>query len=183
MSATSDPGIELDDAIVLLLGAPSKLKSLDGRINGVTRLEKLLFLLERETSANKWLTEDAEFEGHNFGPFSSKVYQAIDVLSAAQIVTDSAAAADTEEDTWELDNVIDESVDPYVTRNFELTPRGWRYFEVLKSRLPHQALDELSAFKDRFGSLPLRQLVRYVYQKPDYQEFLDRSLIKEDILG
>ena len=44
------PIFEVDDAIVLLLGAPSKLPQLAGRMQGVTRLEKLIFLLDQETS-------------------------------------------------------------------------------------------------------------------------------------
>ena len=180
----SDAGLEIDDAVVLLLGAPARVRRLTGRLQGITRLEKLIFLLERETSARDWLTEDGDFTAYNFGPFSSKVYQAVDMLAAAEIIEDSGASSDTEEDTWEEKNVIGgtlEAGDPYVTRDFELTERGWRYYQVLVSRLPEGALEELSAFKNRFASLPLRQLVRYVYQR--YEDFTTRSLIRNDGLG
>ena len=53
--------VEVDDVVILLLGAPSTHPSLDGRLKGVTRLEKLLFLLERETSIEGILTEEMEF--------------------------------------------------------------------------------------------------------------------------
>ena len=36
--------VEVDDAIVLLLGAPSDSLARHGRIDGITRLEKLIFL-------------------------------------------------------------------------------------------------------------------------------------------
>lgn len=176
--------LEVDDAIVLLLGAPSRIPKLKGRIEGITRLEKLIFLLERDTSAAKWLSEDAEFKPYNFGPFSSKVYQAIDLLSAAQIVEDSGTSTKTPDDNWENYHVIGGKMpadDPYVTRDFRLTDRGWRYYSKLVERLPESAVDELAEFKDRFAHLPLRQLVRYVYQR--YADFTDQSLIRDEVLG
>jgi hypothetical protein len=178
-----DSALEIDDAIVLLLGAPARVQPLVGRLQGITRLEKLIFLMERETSAKRWLTEEADFDPYNFGPFSSKVYQAVDMLGAAQIISDSGANSDSTDETWEQANVIGEArgSDPYVTRDFELTERGWRYYQALLKRLPDGALEELTEFKNRFASLPLRQLVRYVYQR--YEEFTSRSLIKDDILG
>jgi hypothetical protein len=125
----TDSKLEIDDAIVLVLGAPSKSDKLRGRLEGITRLEKLIFLLERETSADQWLAEKGEFIAYNFGPFSTKVYQAVDMLSAAQIINDSGELTDNKEDSWERKNLIGESsegVDPYITRDFELTDRGWR---------------------------------------------------------
>ncbi|WP_022885762.1 hypothetical protein [Glaciibacter superstes] len=173
--------IEIDDAIVLLLGAKAEGVP-PGEIKGVTRLEKLIFLLEKETSSNSWLDEGADFEAYNFGPFSQKVYQAVDKLSVAGLVTDSGSPAADESDTWEERNRIDDLVpDPYTTRDFELTERGWRYFSAVKAELPPGALDELETFKERFVSLPLRQLVRYVYQR--YDEFTKNSVIRDDILG
>lgn len=180
----SHDALEIDDAIVLLLGAPSMIPRLEGRIEGITRLEKLVFLLERETSAASWLNEDAEFMPYNFGPFSSKVYQAIDMLSAAQIVEDSGTDAKTPEDNWEKYHVIGGRVaadDPYITRDFRLTDRGWRYYSTLVEQLPQGAIDELATFKDKFAHLPLRQLVRYVYQR--YADFTTQSLIRDEILG
>lgn len=180
MSGAHDP-LEVDDAIVLLLGAPSN-AGLDGQLEGITRLEKLVFLLERETSARNWLGEDADFEPYDFGPFSSKVYQAIDTLSAAQIIEGLSASAKTSADNWEQYNVIGERMpadDPYITRSFQLTDRGWRYYSKLVEQLPDGAIDELVQFKNRFARLPLRQLVRYVYQR--YKDFTHESVIRDDV--
>lgn len=64
--------VEVDDAIVLLLGAPSDRSKTADRIEGITRLEKLLFLLNQEADVSDLLTEDPEFHSHNFGQFSAK---------------------------------------------------------------------------------------------------------------
>jgi uncharacterized protein len=178
-SSSEAPQLETDDAIVLLLGAPGG-SDRQGYLEGVTRLEKLVFLLERETPARHWLTENADFRSHRFGPFSSKIYQAADTLAAAEMIRDSAKKADTSEDTWETANVLVDDVDPYTTRTFELTDRGQRYYDALLRELPSAAEDTIAEFKRRFGRLPLRQLVRYVYER--YPEFTDKSEIREQIL-
>lgn len=176
-----DQPLETDDAIVLVLGAPGG-KERPGYVEGVTRLEKLIFLLERETPVQDWITEKADFTPYRFGPFSSQVYQAADTLAAAGMIRDSASEAADVEDRWEsLTALMDErDVDPYTTRTFELTERGQRYYRALISELPPEAENVLQDFKTRFARRPLRQLVRYVYER--YPEFTDQSEIRDDIL-
>jgi hypothetical protein len=172
--------IEVDDLVVLLLGTPGPTGE-GGRIEGITRLEKLAFLIEKERKP-AWLSEQGDFVSHNFGPFSSKIYTAVDTLSAAGLVEDSGALASSTEDAWETEHVIGETPsDPYATRNFELTERGRRYYNALVSELPHGAADDLREFKSRFAGLPLRQLIRYVYER--YPDFTDKSIIRDDVLG
>lgn len=177
----SDP-FQTDDAIVLLLGAPGG-KEQPGHLEGVTRLEKLIFLLERETPARDWLTEKADFRSYRFGPFSSKVYEAVDMLAAADIVRDSAKKSPDVADRWEsVSALMDEGdLDPYTTRDFALTQRGTDYYAALLRELPADAETVLTDFKERFARLPLRQLVRYVYER--YPQFTDKSEIRDEILG
>lgn len=173
--------IETDDLVVLLLGAPGTQSTPRGRLEGITRLEKLIFLIEKEWEPN-WLTEDADFQSNNFGPFSSKIYKAVDTLVAAGLLEDSRSFASSTEDAWETKNIIDDPfADPYATRNFALTDKGLRYYDALIRELPENVEQELSGFKQRFASIPLRQLIRYVYEQ--HPEYTDKSLIRDDILG
>ncbi len=178
-SNTTKRPIETDDVIVLLLGAPGG-PAPSGYLEGVTRLEKLVFLLEHETPAGSWTTESADFRSHKFGPFSAKIYKAADTLHAYGLILDSARASDSTEDRWEAVNVVGDELDPYTTRTFKLTSRGRSYYDALIQELPRGAEDVLRAFKDRFANLPLRQLVRYVYER--YPEFTDKSEIRDQIL-
>ena len=181
MQATKLP-VEVDDAIVLLLGAPSDSLARHGRIDGITRLEKLIFLVEHETDLRTLLTEPADFEAYNFGPFSGKVYQAVDTLVAAGLLEDSAELASSRDDSWEAEKVVGaQPADPYATRNFTLTDRGRKYYQALIAELPPLTEKLLEQFKTRFGALPLRQLIRYVYKK--YPDFTKNSLIKDEILS
>jgi hypothetical protein len=171
--------IETDDVIVLLLGAPGGPQA-PGDLDGVTRLEKLVFLLEHETPVRSWVTEVADFRSHKFGPFSAKIYRAVDILSAYELLRDSASVSNSTEDRWEAVNVLGDELDPYTTRTFQLTDRGKKYYAALIAELPSNAESLLTEFKDRFASLPLRQLVRYVYER--YPEFTDKSEIRDEIL-
>jgi hypothetical protein len=174
--------LETDDAIVLLLGAPGATARDQGRIDGITRLEKLLFLLEKETEASKWLKEGANFRSDNFGPFSAKAYQEIENLTTYGLINDSATLSESVEDTWESEHIIgEEASDPYATRNLELTEKGRRYYEALLAELPPEAESVVGELKRRFGAIPLRRLIRYVYQR--HPDFTDKSIIREEILG
>jgi uncharacterized protein len=160
---------------------PGRGPAKQGRVEGITRLEKLLFLLENETAVREWLKEDAGFSSNNFGPFSSKSYQEIETLVAAGLVRDSAELSSTPEDSWESEHIIGATqADPYATRTFDLTEQGWRYYKELLKELPKHAESEVTHLKRRFASVPLRQLVRYVYQR--YPDFTDRSIIRDEIL-
>lgn len=180
---TVPPEFEVDDAVILLLGSDAGRRESTGEVRGITRLEKLVFLLERETEAGKHLTESPAFEAYNFGPFSQKVYQAIDTLVSAGLVEDSAQLSQNTEDTWELNRVIgDDSAAPsYSTRNFRLTKLGEEYFDALRSELPATVVDQAGDLRKKFSGWPLRELVRYVYER--YDSFTEKSLIRDDILG
>jgi hypothetical protein len=176
----AERAIETDDVIVLLLGSPGG-SDAQGHLDGVTRLEKLVFLLERETPVRSWITEAADFRSHKFGPFSAKIYKALETLSAYGLLEDSARASESEEDRWEAVNVLGADLeDPYTTRTFQLTERGVRYYAALIDLLPPEAEDLLTRFKERFATLSLRQLVRYVYER--YPEFTDKSEIRDQVL-
>lgn len=174
--------LEVDDLIILLLGAPSRKPAIQDRIEGITRLEKLIFLLHVESGIGKVVAEDPEFEAYNFGPFSKKVYQAVETLSAAGLLEDSSSTSTSTEDVWETEEVIGAEVpDPYATRNFKLTEMGKRYYEALLKEVSADMQQELENFKTTFGSIPLRQLVRYVYER--HPDFTHKSIIKDEILG
>ncbi len=177
------PKLELDDLIVLLLGSPSRILQLQDRINGVTRLEKLVFLLEKELpNLATFLVESADFESHNFGPFSAKLYSAVEVLEAADLLEERHVRTQSQAESWEESVLIGvDERDEYVERQFRLTERGRRYYEALVSELPNAVPEQVGELKARFGSVPLRQLIRYVYSR--YKEYTDKSLIREQVLG
>lgn len=173
--------IEVDDLVILILGAPSRSKISQGKIDGITRLEKLIFLLQKETSISKKITEDPEFIAYNFGPYSKKVYQAVDLLKLAGLIIESEEISNSVEDIWETEEINGEDVaNQYITRKFILTDKGFRYYQALVDELSKHDIQILKEFKNKFAFLPLRQLVRYVYLR--YPEMTEKSLIRNEIL-
>ncbi|WP_141989928.1 hypothetical protein [Rhodoglobus vestalii] len=174
---------DVDDAVILLVGSDPGPRERQGQIRGITRLEKLVFLLERETSAGGAMTESADFEPYNFGPFSQKVYQALTTLTAAGLLNDTAETSASNEDQYEIAQIVGVDAAPaeYSTRDFELTELGRDYFAVLTRELPKVTVSEAADLRKRFAGWSLRQLVRYVYER--YDDYTKNSLIREDILG
>lgn len=122
---------------MLLLGSAGNTPATEDRIEGITRLEKLVFLLHRETPVGELISEDPDFKPYNFGPFSKKLYEAIDILRMAGLVTEQSSSATTPDDLWESEEVVGvESSDPYATRDISLTDEGKRYYTALMADLP-----------------------------------------------
>ena len=122
-STENELPFEVDDAIVLLLGSDGGSPSLSGQIKGITRLEKLIFLLQKESTLGDIFTEDPDFHAHNFGPFSSLIYQAVETLEAANLIEQKNIYSGSNEDTWETVNIVGDDA-PYKSREFRLTERG-----------------------------------------------------------
>lgn len=177
------PEFEVDDAIVLLLGSDPGKAERRGEIRGITRMEKLVFLLEQETEAGEAMTEAAEYRAHHYGPFSQKVYQAIEVLRSAGLVEDSTQASASNEDQAEYARVAgaDAAPAPYSTRDFRLTADGRNYYHALVAELPKSVVEDADRLRKQFAGWPLRRLIRYVYEK--YDEFTSNSRIRDDVLG
>lgn len=177
------PEFGVDDAIVLLLGSDPGPAENRGEIQGITRLEKLVFLFERDEKNRAAMTESADFKAYNFGPFSQKVYQAVDMLRAAGLLTDTAEASASNEDQYEVALTVGDDVapNPYSTRDFRLTPIGRDYYKALLGDLPAETVQKAEELRQRFAGWPLRRLIRYVYQQ--YEEYTSASLIRDEILG
>src|SRR5689334_16535467 len=103
-SMTVPDAVDAGDLVLLILGAPAIHEGLDGRCNGITRLEKLAFLLERETDfaeAAAVPTDDAGFRAYHYGPYSQKIYDAVGMLSSIGLVVDRRVHVGVEPDAEE----------------------------------------------------------------------------------
>ena len=173
--------IDREDIVLLLLEANERILGRD-YLNGITRLEKLLFLLDRETDF-EGIGEFYQFEPHNFGPFSKEVYEAVEFLSACDLVDvreKTYSSVYTNSDEAKLLSEISEGpvsfelgqTDVEVTeKQFALTDDGRKVARIIRDAVRKKRKDDveqLDAITRRFGSMPLNQLIRYVYrQHPD----------------
>lgn len=184
--------IQLDpeDIILLLLEANEKLLG-KYAVGGVTRLEKLLFLLQRETNIEK-MDSFYEFTAHNYGPFSKEVYEALDFLEGFELIQVKERVhssyytnvgeilllqAISEEEVSETTTINSEGV---TEKLFLLTESGHKVAKKLRQTIEKRRpkdIEELNGIIRRYGKLPLNQLIRYVYHK--YPEMTVKSIHPE----
>ena len=186
------PELQLDpeDIILLLLEANEKLLG-KRTLAGVTRLEKLLFLLQKETSFEK-MDSFYEFTAHNYGPFSKEVYEALDFLEGCELIqikerVHSSHYANVGEilllqeianvgeikllqeiSEVEAEEVTTDNAIGVTEKLFTLTENGHKVAQKLRQTIEkHRPKDveELRAIIRRYGKLPLNQLIRYVYRQ------------------
>lgn len=176
MSPSSASGLDQTDLILVLLAADASDPSQRFRCDGITRLEKLLFLLEHDEAFKDFKTEIAEpftFEPYHYGPYSKEVYSAVDLLKALKLLrerrVDVSTGLDLSEETEVLGPEDLNEEEGYVERRFTLTEDGKAVAKLLSTRISSRGKGILRELKDRFGRMPLRQLLRYVYsQHPAY---------------
>jgi len=184
--------IQLDpeDIILLLLEANETLLG-KYAVGGVTRLEKLLFLLQRETNFEK-MDSFYEFTAHNYGPFSKEVYEALDFLEGFELIQVKERVhssyytnvgeilllqAISEEEVSETTTINSEGV---TEKLFLLTESGHKVAKKLRQTIEKRRpkdIEELNGIIRRYGKLPLNQLIRYVYHK--YPEMTVKSIHPE----
>lgn len=140
-----------------------------GSIHGVTKLQKLLFLVEKETKFfEKYGDELAfEFTAHKMGPFSKHVYEEIRFLQQLKAIETEPMASNS--DGEELTNKV-----------FHISPKGEKIASELSNQLNSEYDDELNGLVKKYNPMELRELLRYVYEQ--YPEFTTESEIKDDIL-
>lgn len=88
--------LERDDVLLLLLLALSE--GTKQEVPSITRIEKLMFLLQKETAFSGKLPETFSFVPWKFGPFSQQIYEDLDLLVSLDLV---------QADERELQNYVD----------------------------------------------------------------------------
>lgn len=167
------------DLILLLLSAPAKNARALDRIDGITRLEKLLFLAEEESHLSERVQSAFQFRPYDLGPYSKEIYEAVELLEELDLLHEErvyeGSALDEEE---EIAAALDKREG--IERRFYLTDKGKAVAGFLASQHSDVA-NALSEIKDRYGRMPLRQLIRYVYTR--YPRMAEFSKIRDEVLG
>ena len=139
-------------------------------IRGITKLQKLLFLVEQETDFFADYGDDLAFEftPHKMGPFSKHVYEEIRFLQQLNAI--------------EMEPMDDQSAEDDLTNKiFHITPKGEKIAAELANQLEAEYNKELQLVVEQYNHMALRDLLQYVYQ--EYPSFATESEIKDDILA
>lgn len=180
------------DVLLLLLYAKGASSRLNEPIKGITRLEKLVYLLDQEGGFHKYIS-DYQFEPYDFGPFSSELWDDLETLKDESLglvethrdssryfieISDEEKALEEEKDFREDTG---ESSKEKKMEIYKLSGRGERVAEKLFSELSPKEQHVLENIKKKFNSMSLFELIRYVYLK--YPKSIIHSKIRKDILG
>ncbi len=169
------------DLFLLLLYA--KPDHRDRRVAGTTRLMKELFLLSKSGEFKGVASRDLPFEAYDYGPFSPKVPEAVDLLSSHGLIkveerriAQSGAVAEVADDVLaEVESSSEPTVPRRVLPIYDLTAKGERVAEALWNRLNAEEREAILRVKREYNSLPLQALLKRVYQ--EYPDMTKKSTI------
>ncbi len=169
------------DLILLLLYAPGATGELNEGVDGITRLQKLLFLADKEFGLSRLVDRYYRFNAYDFGPFDQEVYADIEALQGYSLVIGGEAKPLHQAEVVEADFAKDYTLKGELEltegpaeegARFGLTERGKEIAERLQSSLSDAVWGELVTLKSNFNSKPLSELIRYVYRKyPESAQF------------
>lgn len=183
------------DLLLLLIGVDEEGTSA-GTVSGITRLQKLLFLLLEQEEAIRPRGSGFEFEAYKVGPYSAKLYDDLELLENLGLIRTEATAEATVTETVDINRLSFENMmggfdeltggsgaaDSFEERRFALTEEGRKRVEnLLESREYDPVVDGIRKVKSKFIHYSLRDLLRYVYRK--YPGMTTESEIIDEVLG
>lgn len=172
------------DLLLCLLYAPGKSGRAGEPIDGITRLQKLMFLLQQGVGP-KQLVDDAiqyGYKAYKMGPYAGELQRDISDLQAAGIILTERLEywlPDDADVTPGSDLDSDRGSKRVESSRFKLSPLGMRIGTDLWELLNSTQQDELQHFKQFFNSLSLRQLLIFTYER--FPKYTSASTIKNQL--
>jgi len=174
------------DILIALLYAKGKQGNVGESIEGITRLDKLMFLLSRNKYLESIVNKGYNFEADNFGPFAPELFDDIEALKHENVlaVTSSRKPVNRTEVADE-DAVLDplDDADPdddYLVNCYVLTEEGMQIGKLIWNGLTPEQRTEISRIKSTWQSKSLTELLHFVYRR--YPETTEKSKIRDKIL-
>jgi len=173
--------------LMMLLAAPGTRGKEGEAIQGTTRLQKLLFLIEREGHIKPTTGSDFEFTAWKFGPVSKELYDDLEKLENLGLLESEpvSEASPTELDEYGLsfDDLMGEEESQtrdsfFEEKKYRLTSTGLQW--IRKREIRTDTFDKIRKIKEKYGALSLQDLLHYVYTK--YPDMTTASEIKGKVL-
>ncbi len=176
------------DLLIVLLYAPGKDNKQAEPIKGITKLQKLMFLLQQGVGP-KQLVRDADaygFKGYKMGPYAPQIVKDLEELQSAGIIAaerldyllpDDKDSQPSAPDDWEQLKPKTKRVE---SLKYSLTEvLGLDIGKELWESLSPRDRNEITEFKTFFNSLSLRQLLIFTYER--FPAWTTESTIKEQL--
>jgi predicted DNA binding CopG/RHH family protein/uncharacterized protein YwgA len=165
---SSGPAIK--DLMVLLLHATDKRG--ESAVRGMTRLQKLLFVIEQK------LASQSNFYAFNYGPFNEEVNDAAHALQLAGFMQDGAPKNAGPPSFAEMMATVSGRAAPRDVAQFELNEHGHDAAERLlrSDRAYSQLYEYIRALREEWDT---PDLVERVYEA--WPKYAEKSLIREEV--
>ncbi len=193
--------ISKQSLLLLLLGLEDGKASVAG-IGGITRLQKLLFLLWKEAGINE-IEAGFEFKPYKAGPYSRKLYNELELLENLNFIRSDVEGDATEPEAAEIeslsfDQLLGEdadafkdvpsrdasmTADSFEERRFSLTEKGLQVVNQLLSQPGNRPfVDGIRRIKSKFADYSLQDLLYHVYTKYESGGWTSESEIRDKVL-
>ncbi len=141
-------------------------------VAGTTRLMKEIFLLTQSDEFREVASRDLPFKAYDYGPFSPKVPEAVDLLASHGLVKiderkipEPGAIAEVADDVVaEVEMSSAPTVPRRVLPVYSLSDKGERVAQALWNSLTPEERDRVLQIKREYNALPLRTLLKRVYK-------------------
>lgn len=176
------------DLVIVLLYSPSKSGKVLEPIETVTRLQKLLFLLQQDIRLVHLVkrAEAYQYEARSMGPYSEKLSNDLQELESAGVIVGKQMQEWIGDDGDVVPTLDDFDMPGREPKRFESyrfslsLDLGQKSGKALWDSLARKDRQGLVDFKAFFNSLSLRQLLIFIYGK--YPRFTGASMIREQLL-
>ena len=166
-----------------------------GAVSGITRLQKFLFLLDREEQVRP---DDSGFgfQPYKAGPYSPTLYDDLELLENLGLIRSEGGADSTTTETIDIKRLSFEDLmggfgdlgvgspkaDSFEERRFRLTDAGKKRIEALLQNPEYgPAIAGIRRVKSKYSRHSLRDLLRYVYRR--FPDMTTESEIIDAVLG
>jgi len=184
-----DPDMPIEsgaDLVMALLYAPGGTSRTGEEIRGITRIEKLIFLLLKESGFEKQTGGEFSYEAYDYGPYSGELVDILDALKGEGLVR--ARHAELESFKEVADGLVvavsrssEADLKPKSVEIYGLTDRGEKVGEAIFKSLSKNERESIIDIKRRFNQAMLNDVLKYVYAR--YPKMVEKSKIMDQVLG
>jgi hypothetical protein len=167
------------DVLLVLLYAQGATGKKAEPIRGITRLQKLLFLLWKEGKFFQHVSDLYNFKAYDMGPCMDDLYDDIEFAEDVGLISVVESPSGNEYEGADEEAFLRDFEFPLVKketrRDFTLTDDGREAAKAIFDALDDDDRERLTQIKRRFNSMPFFDLLRYVYRK--YPAFAKKSVL------
>jgi uncharacterized protein len=167
------------DVLMALLYAPGASGRINEPIKGITRLQKLLFLLWKEGRFYETLQDLYNFKAYDFGPCMDDLYDDLEFVQEMGLVNVEEVPSGNEYEGGDEDAFLRDFgfklIKKETRRDFRLTESGCQAGKDLFDSLSAEDQDRVRKIKTKYNNMSFWSLLRYVYKK--YPTFAKKSVL------